>query len=112
MSAPPLRRMPSKTGRERLAVADVDLVPLDVRVHGRARARLAAPRHADDAVVLLQGLEQVAAHEARGAGDDEPWCAHRSPTSAAPPSTTTGTARSGRSGGPATGLPAASNQPS
>ncbi len=86
-------------------VADVRLVPGDVRVHRGPGAGLGAAGEADDAMVLLQLLEQVTPDEAGGPGDDEAREGHGSPTTTASSVSSKWTDRRGRFGGPATGCP-------
>ncbi len=58
---------------EPLAVADVDLVPDDVRMDRRTALALRPPPHRHDLVAFLDRVEEVAADEPRGPGDHDAW---------------------------------------
>ena len=53
------------------AVGHIGLQPLDVAVDRRAAAIRTPPRHREDPAAVLELLEEVHAHEARGAGDQD-----------------------------------------
>ncbi len=99
---------------EGLALADVDLEPGDVRVHGRSATDLRPAGDPEDPVLPGEGLEQVPADESGCPREDERGESHRRLRSDEEERSVdpAGRVGSGFGGGPSFGRPSASNFPS